>query len=255
MAEIVDRFEAAGPEKNLYCHREIVYYSIEGRKLEMITISSRDGITDERETIPEGRGAQGMYPEAAADPERRPLRFDSSKKVVVFTSRVHPGESPGSHVLNGVLDLITDPRSEQGRLLRKHYVFKIMPTLNPDGVARGYYRLDSLGQNLNRLYTEPSRKDQPTIWATKQAIAQYAVQYKNLEFYVDYHAHASKKGVFMFGNALPDNGRQADNITFAKLVAMNCLNFDMNECNFSERIMAIKDKNGMSRDGSSRVAL
>jgi hypothetical protein len=36
---------------------------------------------------------------------------------------------------------------------------------------------------------------------------------------------------------------------------MNCLNFDMNECNFSEKIMAVKDKNGMSRDGSSRVAL
>ena len=34
-----------------------------------------------------------------------------------------------------------------------------------------------------------------------------------------------------------------------------CLNFDMNECNFSEKIMAIKDKNGMSREGSSRVAL
>ena len=44
-------------------------------------------------------------------------------------------------------------------------------------------------------------------------------------------------------------------ITFSKLVAMNCLNFDMNECNFSERIMSIKDKNGLSRDGSSRVAL
>jgi len=29
----------------------------------------------------------------------------------------------------------------------------------------------------------------------------------------------------------------------------------MNECNFSEKIMSIKDKNGLSRDGSSRVAL
>ncbi len=73
--------------------------------------------------------------------------------------------------------------------------------------------------------------------------------------YIDFHAHASKKGVFIFGNALLDNDRQADNITFAKLIAMNCLNFDMNECNFSERIMSIKDKNGMSREGSSRVAL
>jgi len=59
----------------------------------------------------------------------------------------------------------------------------------------------------------------------------------------------------MFGNALGDNEKQADMITFAKLIAMNCLNFDMNECNFSERIMSIKDKNGLSRDGSSRVAL
>ena len=36
---------------------------------------------------------------------------------------------------------------------------------------------------------------------------------------------------------------------------MNCLNFDMNECNFSDKIMAIKDRNGQSREGSSRVAL
>jgi len=65
--------------------------------------------------------------------------------VIIFSSRVHPGESPGSHVLNGVLDLLTDLKSDQGRLLRKHYIFKVIPTLNPDGVARGYYRLDTLG--------------------------------------------------------------------------------------------------------------
>ena len=29
----------------------------------------------------------------------------------------------------------------------------------------------------------------------------------------------------------------------------------MNECNFSEKIMNIKDKNGMSREGSGRVAI
>lgn len=36
---------------------------------------------------------------------------------------------------------------------------------------------------------------------------------------------------------------------------MNCVNFDMNECNFSEKIMNIKDKNGLSREGSGRVAI
>ena len=59
----------------------------------------------------------------------------------------------------------------------------------------------------------------------------------------------------MFGNHIKDEEKQADNITFVKLIAMNCLNFDMNECNFSDKIMAIKDRNGQSREGSSRVAL
>lgn len=59
----------------------------------------------------------------------------------------------------------------------------------------------------------------------------------------------------MFGNHITDSEKQADNITFVKLIAMNCLNFDMNECNFSNKIMAIKDRNGASREGSSRVAL
>lgn len=203
MDELEQRFAAQPPERNLYFHRETVYYSIEGRKMEVMTISSRDGISDEREEAP--ADAEGLYPEAENDPSRRPYRFDSSKKVVVFTARVHPGETPGSHVLNGALDLIADLRSEQGRLLRKHYVFKVIPTLNPDGVARGYYRLDSLGQNLNRFYGAPEKRDQPTIWAAKKAITQYASQYHSLAAYIDFHAHASKKGVFIFGNALPDN--------------------------------------------------
>lgn len=59
----------------------------------------------------------------------------------------------------------------------------------------------------------------------------------------------------MFGNALSDLTKQAENITFAKLLALNCANFDFAECNFSEKIMSIKDKNGQSREGSSRVAL
>jgi hypothetical protein len=55
----------------------VVYYSIEGRKMEMITISSKDGITEERETIPkEGEDNNGLYPEAEIDSSRRPLAFD-----------------------------------------------------------------------------------------------------------------------------------------------------------------------------------
>ena len=106
----------------------------------MMTISSRDGITDEYEPQPPGYDNSDIFPE-----KDRPLMFAKTKKIIMFTCRVHPGESPGSHVLNGVLDLITDLKCDQGRMLRKNFVFKIISTLNPDGVSRGYYRLDTLG--------------------------------------------------------------------------------------------------------------
>ena len=61
---------------NVYFHRETLYYSIEGRKMEMMTISSRDGITDERETVPLDPENRGLYPEAIVDSEKRPLRFE-----------------------------------------------------------------------------------------------------------------------------------------------------------------------------------
>ena len=43
---------------------------------------------------------------------------------------------------------------------------------------------------------------------------------------------------------------------FAKLIAMNSLNFDFTECSFSEKMMSVKDRGcGLSREGSGRVAL
>lgn len=69
-------FEAAPHEKNLYFHRETIYYSIEGRKMECMTISSRDGITDEHEKVPDEYDAFGLYPDAIDKPEERPLLFD-----------------------------------------------------------------------------------------------------------------------------------------------------------------------------------
>jgi len=40
--------------------------------------------------------------------------------------------------------------------------------LNPDGVYRGHYRVDTRGNNLNRLYITPGPKSDPTIYATKK---------------------------------------------------------------------------------------
>lgn len=78
---------------------------------------------------------------------------------------------------------------------------------------------------------------------------------EGLKFYIDFHAHAGKRGSFFFGNSLTGQ-EQVENIIFAKLVSLNSVNFDFAECSFAEQIMTAKDRrDGASREGSSRVAI
>ena len=65
----------------------------------MLTITGHEGKSTFREDY-----FDGCFPNR--DREQRPYRFN---KVCVFLSaRVHPGEVPSSHVLNGLIKFLTD---------------------------------------------------------------------------------------------------------------------------------------------------
>ena len=71
-------------------------------------------------------------------------RFNKKKKkYVMITARVHPGETPASHVFNGFLKFILDKNNILSKTLRDNFVFVLIPILNPDGVYRGHYRVDT----------------------------------------------------------------------------------------------------------------
>ena len=53
--------------------------------------------------------------------------------------RVHPGETPSSWMMRGVIQFLTGS-SDTARALRDRFVFKIVPMLNPDGVFLGNQR-------------------------------------------------------------------------------------------------------------------
>ncbi|RZF46286.1 hypothetical protein LSTR_LSTR011997 [Laodelphax striatellus] len=365
ISKLSETLQKAEPRPDdIYYHRETVCFSLEGRKVDLLTISSYHGISENREPkLP------NLFPEVNA---LRPFQFPD-KKVVFLSARVHPGETPSSFVLNGVLHTLLNKDDPIGIVLRRIYVFKLIPMLNPDGVARGHYRTDTRGVNLNRVYNNPSPTLHPSVYAARSLIRYYhhrAVTPDEAEFdqrfaegkmgqisdrvsglslereglqppqpdclpssptspplsddlsnnsdfleisnnlnelnsnrslgggcshynerptpfgrendpllpsecrilntqafytkpadsglflYVDFHGHASKKGIFMYGNHFGNTHENVDCMLLPKLMSINNQNFHFDSCNFTERNMYIRDKHGgLTREGSGRVAV
>uniref|UniRef100_A0A1Y1L9V7 tubulin-glutamate carboxypeptidase n=1 Tax=Photinus pyralis TaxID=7054 RepID=A0A1Y1L9V7_PHOPY len=291
---------------DIYYVREAICFSLEGRRVELLTISSYHNISNEREAR-----LKDLFPEKHV---LRPFRF-IGKKVIFISARVHPGETPSSFVFNGILNLLLSVDNPVAIVLRRLYVFKLIPMLNPDGVARGHYRTDTRGVNLNRMYLNPSLTLHPSIFAARALIRYHHFGYEkedhfcetidlpndnddissmednhgaekgltenhenkiskvadddeNTEYgdlnsnesglfmYLDMHGHASKKGIFMYGNHFEDFERNIDCMLLPKIMSINNFNFHFTACNFTERNMYLKDRrDGMSREGSGRVAV
>lgn len=72
--------------------------------------------------------------------------------------------------MNGIINLLVNKDDPIAILLRRQFVFKLIPMLNPDGVARGHYRTDTRGCNLNRYYLNPSWEYHPSIFGARSVI-------------------------------------------------------------------------------------
>ncbi|EGD82556.1 hypothetical protein PTSG_03208 [Salpingoeca rosetta] len=127
--------------------------------------------------------------------ERRPY--------VVLTGRVHPGETNASYMMKGLLDfLCSDHPNAQN--LRRRFVFKIVPMLNPDGVAHGSHRCSLSGCDLNRRWAHPEPTQHPTVYCTKRLI-QYLLHHgRDVMLYCDFHGHSRRKNVFLYGCRVDD---------------------------------------------------
>jgi hypothetical protein len=251
----------------IYYRRDVLCYSLDGLRIDLITVSSYDGITSETEPL-----LPGLFPES--DSSRSNL-FEG-KKVVLITSRVHPGETPASFVFNGFLEFLLRPDDPRSQALRRNFVFKMVPMINPDGVQRGHYRTDSRGINLNRVYGNPNQSLHPSVFAIRQLMLYYHARDTSpdatssdtsftglnddvggVAAYIDLHAHATKRGCFMYGNHFHNCEDHAQSMLLPKLVSLNSAHFDFDHCVFSEKNMYIADKRDgtITKEGCGRVAL
>ncbi|KAE9418681.1 hypothetical protein Angca_003198, partial [Angiostrongylus cantonensis] len=137
----------------------------------------------------------------------------AKKDCIFLCSRVHPGESNASWMMHGILETLlisSDPVVEE---LRRRFVFKIVPMLNPDGVINGSHRCSLSGEDLNRVWDKPSRIVHPEIYHTKATIQYMCDVLKRPPFaFVDLHGHSRRANVFMFGNNPEESWRADDKV-------------------------------------------
>lgn len=97
----------------------------------------------------------------------------AKRKGVVLTARIHPGESNGSFVMKGIIEFLTAEDNAEAELLRKNFVFKIVPMINVDGVIYGNYRTSLAGIDLNRTWKRPDPVLFPEVTAIKKEVAKF----------------------------------------------------------------------------------
>ena len=95
-------------------------------------------------------------------------------------------------------------KSREAILLRKYIVFKIVPMLNPDGVALGNYRTGLSGRDFNREYKNPDKAVFPEVYSFKKLVIENKDIFGDrLLMFLDFHGHSQKKNTFMYGPEFP----------------------------------------------------
>ena len=173
----------------------------------------------------------------------------SSRVVHFITFRpFHQGETPASHVLDGVLEFLMREGDPRAIALRQRFVFKLVPMLNPDGVYRGHFRADSRGVDLNRSYATATAEEQPSTYAV-MALVRQLHERGALWAYIDCHAHSNQRGCFFYANALGSDALKREATLYSQLVGLNARWFETGSCSW--RASAQRGGNA----GSARSAI
>ena len=228
----------------IYFHKETLIQSKEKRNVNLITITSKENIIKNQQE----QNIIGLFPD-----KNRCLKTLHDKPIIIISARVHPGETPGSHMMNGILKLLTNELDYNSEILRNNFIFKIIPMINVDGVSIGNYRLDNNGYNLNRCYLEPDVKKEPEIYGIKKLFILYNNIYK-VRYYFDLHADMNVRGAYTYGNAIEKFESHVENVLFGFIFHLCCSHINWNHCIYSESSMKTKFKNdNNSKEATSRV--
>ncbi|XP_010136268.1 PREDICTED: cytosolic carboxypeptidase 4, partial [Buceros rhinoceros silvestris] len=185
MMSHLDTLEQNRNPKKVYWRQQTLCQTLGGNQCPLLTVTS----------VPESK-------------TRDDLEQFCNRPYVFLMARVHPGETNASWVMKGTLEFLvsSDPIAD---LLRKCFIFKIVPMLNPDGVINGNHRCSLSGDDLNRQWLTPSSQLHPTIYHAKGLLYYLRSIGRAPLVFCDYHGHSQKKNVFLYGCSIKETLWQA----------------------------------------------
>lgn len=144
----------------------------------------------------EGRPMQMLHVTDASVPQ-------SEKALVWIHGRQHPSESPGSYLLDGLIDYLTDDTPE-GRELRRKIDAYILPFANPDGVANGLSRCNATGVNQEINF---GRSEDSTVVEVKaiKAMFEKLTAERPLDIMLNSHSQLADHATFWMHRASATN--------------------------------------------------
>ncbi|CAD8107476.1 unnamed protein product [Paramecium sonneborni] len=200
---------------DIYFRRETIAHSLEGRNIELITIT-KNGPSEQQPYY----CTEYLFPEKQFN---EPLK-KFKKQYILISCRIHAGEVPSSFILKGILESLKN-QNESAEYLLQNYVFLIIPMLNPDGVYRGHYRLDSLGYDQNRVYNRIVKFPK---FNGPLAVLEICKNY-NVAFYIDLHAHSVLTNSFIYTNWHPNPSIHSAILEFPKQMKQKVHHFRIKE--------------------------
>lgn len=155
--------------------------------------------------------------------------------------------------------LITNPSvfKKPFKLKKRTELLKVDPIPGDHSIGKGNALKQSASKNVIRNVPSPrvlctpfqTNKKKPmmeeknldfTAEFTPNLCDKSTTGKSNMFLYIDLHGHASKKGIFMYGNHLTNASEAVECMLLPRLMSMNCSHFHFDACVFSERNMYLK---------------
>ncbi len=138
--------------------------------------------------------------------ERRPVHLieitrlpaDAAERPAIWIiARQHPAEVGGSWLLEGLLEFLLSDDATARALLRKT-VFLVVGFMNPDGVVRGNYRVNSRGQDLAGSWINPDSSRVPSVTAVEKSMLNYGKGGGRNALLIDLHSNSTVRANFAY---------------------------------------------------------